>query len=171
MLDDVPAYVSEYAPKDWDVRMRKMPTVTGYAQSGLAPRDLVLGIRAFGASRAFLYDAVSRDTLVQDHVGSGQVILVVGPDGQSVRAFERRVPGLTAIPEFYRVPPQQALERAATATLLIDDLTGSGWNFQGCAISGKSRGACLDRVGVIKDYWFDWRRYNPLTTIYRGQPH
>jgi hypothetical protein len=173
VLDDVPAYVSEYAPRDWDVRMRKMPTVIGYAQPGLAPRDLVLGIRAFGASRAFLSDAVLRDQLVQDRVGAGQVILVVGPDGQSVRAFERRVPGLEPIPEFYRVPPKQPQtpESAVTTALLIDDVTGSGWNFQGCAVSGKLHGTCLDRVEVIKDYWFDWRNYNPLTTIYRGEPN
>jgi len=27
----------------------------------------------------------------------------------------------------------------------------------------------LERIPIIKDYWFDWRNYNPKTTIY-GKP-
>jgi hypothetical protein len=29
-------------------------------------------------------------------------------------------------------------------------------------------GTCLPKVEAIKDYWFDWRNYNPGTTIYRS---
>jgi hypothetical protein len=25
---------------------------------------------------------------------------------------------------------------------------------------------CLEPVEVIKDYWFDWRDFNPSTTVY-----
>jgi hypothetical protein len=131
----------------------------------------MLGVRAFGSSRAFPYDAVLKNKLVQDRVGSEPVILVAGPDGESVRAFRRRIPGVAAVPEFYRILAErpQNPARAATAALLMDDVTGSGWNFQGCAISGKSQGVCLERVEAIKDYWFDWRHYNPATTVYRDR--
>jgi hypothetical protein len=27
-------------------------------------------------------------------------------------------------------------------------------------------GACLTPAEVIKDYWFDWREYNPESTVY-----
>ena len=157
VLDDLAPFVSRYAPKDWDVRMRQAPTVLSYPENGIAQRDLMLGIEASGASRAFPYDSVLKDKLIEDHVGPEPVILVVGPDDQSVRVFERRIPGVSEIPEFYRVSP----------TLFMDDATGSGWNFQGCAESGKSQGKCLARVEVIKDYWFDWRHYHPATTVYR----
>jgi hypothetical protein len=158
VLNDVAAFVPEYARKDWDVRMRKAPTVLSYAENGLAPRDVMLGIRAFGASRAFPYDTVLKDKLVQDRVGSELVILVVGPDDASVRVFVRRIPGVAEVPEFYRIED----------ALFMDDVTGSGWNFQGCAVSGKSQGVCLERVQATKDYWFDWRHYNPATTVYRA---
>ena len=157
VLNDLAPFVSQYSHKDWDVRMRRAPTVLSYAENGVAQRDIMLGIQAFGASRAFPYDAVLKDKLVEDHVGSEPIILVVGPDDQSVRVFERRIPGVSEVPEFYRL----------TAALFMDDTTGSNWNFQGCAVSGKSQGKCLARVEVIKDYWFDWRHYNPATTIYR----
>ena len=50
---------------------------------------------------------------------------------------------------------------------LLDTATASEWNFQGCAISGPSQGKCLDRVPALKDFWFDWRNYHPITTIYK----
>ena len=157
VLNDIAPYVHGYARKDWDVRMKKAPTVLSYAENGMTPRDLMLGIRAFGAARAFFYDAVLKDKLVEDRVGAQPIILVVGPDDQSVRVFERRIPGVAEIPEFYRVSP----------ALFMDDATGSEWNFQGCAVSGKSKGICMAHVEVIKDYWFDWRHYNPDTTVAR----
>jgi hypothetical protein len=49
---------------------------------------------------------------------------------------------------------------------MMDDATGSRWNFQGCAIAGKAQGECLKSIDVIKDYWFDWRHYNPNTSVY-----
>ena len=52
---------------------------------------------------------------------------------------------------------------------LADETTGSEWNFQGCAISGKMKGTCLEAIPMLKDYWFDWRNYNPRTTVYGKQ--
>jgi hypothetical protein len=162
VLNDLAPFVSQYSRKDWDVRMRRARTVLSYPETGIAQRDIMLGIQAFGVSRAFPYDAVLKDKLIEDHVGLEPIILILGPDNQSVRVFRRRITGVRDIPEFYRVAPT-----SATSALFIDDATGSSWNFQGCAVSGKSQGKCLERVEVIKDYWFDWRHYNPTTSIYR----
>jgi hypothetical protein len=169
VLDDVPQFASQYARKDWDVRMKKAPTVLTFAEPGIAQRDLMLGIAAFGASRAFPYEQVLHEKLVQDHVGAEPVLLVVGPDGQSVRTFRRKIPGVEGTPDFYHVAVPDSkvpLETAARAPLFLDSATGSQWNFQGCAVSGKSSGTCLERVDVIKDYWFDWRNYHPDTTVF-----
>ena len=159
VLVDAQKYVADYSPKDWDVEMKREPTVINFAEHGLKARDLMLGIRAFGASRAWLYDQVIKEKLIKDHVGSEPVLLVVGPDNQSVRAFRDRIPGVDVAPDFYRLPDK-------TTKLLMDAETGSEWNFQGCAVSGKSQGLCLEPVPMLKDYWFDWRNYNPATTVY-----
>jgi hypothetical protein len=120
----------------------------------------MLGIQAYGASRAFPYDRVLAEKLVKDHVGSEPVLLVVGPDDQSVRAFRNRIPGVPASAGFYRIAAEPS------GVLLLDDATGSQWNFQGCAISGKANGLCLEPIPMLKDYWFDWRNYHPQTTVY-----
>jgi hypothetical protein len=159
VLDDVPEFVSGYAKRDWDIRMKRAPTVLDFPEYGLTARDLMLGIQAYGASRAFLYDQVIKEKLVKDHVGSEPVLLVVGPDDQSVRAFRDRIPGANVAADFYRITGKPNV-------LLIDDTTGSEWDFQGCATSGKAAGLCLERIPMLKDYWFDWRNYNPTTTVY-----
>ncbi len=165
VLDDVPGFVTEYAGPDWDVRMRKTPTVIRYPEHGLTARDLMLGIDAFGASRAFLVEEIRKAKIVNDHAGPEPVLLVTGADGQSIRAFRRRIQGVAAIPEFYRI---EGAISDPLAALFMDDATGSRWNFQGCAISGKSQGACLEHVESIQDYWFDWRRYHPQTTVFHA---
>ncbi len=163
VLKDVPRYASDYARRDWDVRMKREPVVIDFAEHGMKARDLLLGVHAFGASRAFLFDRILKEKLVKDHVGAEPVLLVLGPDGESVRVFRDRIPGVDGTPDFYRMSPDKP------GALLMDASTGSEWNFQGCATSGKSTGVCLERVPAIKDYWFDWRNYNPDTTIYGGK--
>ena len=159
VLRDVAQFAGDYAPENWDVRMRRAPVVIDFSEHGMKGRDLLLGIQAFGASRAFLYDQVLKEKLVKDHVGSEPVLLVVGPDDQSVRVFRDRISGVAGAPDFYRMAGKPGV-------LLMDSATGSEWNFQGCAVSGSAQGACLERVTAIKDYWFDWRNFNPETTIY-----
>jgi len=160
VLKDLSRYASEYERKDWDVQMKRVPVVISFPEHGMKARDLMLGIRAFGASRAFLYDQVLKEKLVQDHVGAEPVLLVVGDDNQSVRVFRDRIPGVDGAADFYRLSPPKP------GALLMDASTGSEWNFQGCAVSGKAKGTCLERVQALKDYWFDWRNYNPQTTVW-----
>jgi hypothetical protein len=158
VLADMVRFASHYAKPDWDTRMAKQPTVLNYSQAGLHPRDLMIGVKAFGASRAFPYSAVLRERLILDRVGTGSIMLVLGPDNRSVRVFDRHLPGVTKEAQFYRLGGDNGF--------LIDAETGSGWDFEGCAGSGKMKGKCLTQIDALKDYWFDWRHYNAGTTVY-----
>jgi hypothetical protein len=155
VLKDDAKFIRQYAKKDWDVEMKTVPTVLSYAENGRKPRDLMLGIAAFGASRAFPYEVVLKEKLIQDRVGSEPILLVTGPDGQSVRAFRRKISGATETPEFY-------LLSDADAGFFMDSIHGAKWNFQGCTASGE----CLERIDIVKDYWFDWRHYHADTTVF-----
>jgi hypothetical protein len=172
VLNDVTRYARHYAPKNWDVPMEKAPTVLSYAQAGLKPRDLMLGVQAFGASRAFPYAAVLKEKLVEDRINGEPILIVVGPDNLSVRVFRRRIRTRidgSITPDFYRVSGSQTgtqQNQLDPGALLLDAQSGSRWNFHGCAIGGKLQGVCLEPVQAIKDYWFDWRNYNPQTTVY-----
>ena len=65
-------------------------------------------------------------------------MVVLGPDGKSIRVFEARLQTQQVAPDYYR-----AMDASAKDSLFMDSGTGSEWNFSGCAINGKQSGSCL----------------------------
>jgi len=57
----------------------------------LAPRAIVVGIELAGAAKAYPKDRVLAQAPLHDRVGGRPVVLLVGPDGKSVRGFEARL--------------------------------------------------------------------------------
>jgi hypothetical protein len=55
---------------------------------------------------------------------------------------------------------------AAAPRRWIDGASGSEWDFQGRAVAGPWRGRQLRPLPAMQDYWFDWWRYHPRTTVY-----
>jgi len=168
VLAPLAAFAPEYEAKDWETHMAKARTVVDTTSTGHPPRELMLGVEAFGSSRAFPLDRVLSQKLVQDRVGAQPILLVVAWDGASVRAFRARLPQRESPVEFYRkVAPRIVAKLDPTQPLFVDSKTGSEWNFAGCAVSGTLRGTCLEPLNAIKDFWFDWHVYHPQTTIYQ----
>jgi hypothetical protein len=89
-------------------------------------------------------------------VGSMPVMLLLGEDKRSVRAFERTVEGRRL--EFF--------QKTDAGFQLVDAETSSTWNFEGKAVSGPLVGRQLKKIFVLEDYWFDWRIYHPDTAVY-----
>src|SRR6185436_7348832 len=90
--------------------------------ASLEPRALIAGIEAGGVAKAYPMDRVRAQAPIHDRVGGVPVVILLGPDGKSVRAFESRLDTLAL--EFLRSPdgpPGEFLESA----------TGSRWSFQG----------------------------------------
>ena len=102
VLKPVPKYAGDYETKNWDVRMAKARTVLPFPNSGLQSRALVLGIDAFGASRAYPVERILSAKLIVDRLGAEPILLVVGPDEKSIRAFQARLAGQGVAPEYYR---------------------------------------------------------------------
>ena len=156
VLAPVEKYSSKYE-KDWETSVGKLPVVVSFPGQGLSDRDVVIGISAGGQARAYPIGTLQKASPVHDQVGGTPILLVVGPDGKSIRSFVSRIDGTDL--EFFK-------NNESNAWSLMDS-TGSEWNFQGCASSGPHTGKCLEQIVFLKDYWFDWRNYNPSTTVYR----
>ncbi len=179
VLAPVAAYLDDYAPKNWVERVASRPTVVSFADAPLDARALVVGISVGGADRAFPLLAVMQQWPIQDAVGKTPVLIVVGPDGKSIRAFVSRLEPDGKALEFFKRTADQKPAGATTGDVetgaaksvntwaLLDTSTGSEWNFQGCAVSGTAEGRCLEPVYVLKEFWFDWRLYHPATTLYK----
>lgn len=159
ILLPVGKYEASYAQKDWEEKMQKTRTVVDTSPTGVPPRELVFGIAINGKSRAYRYPDVIKARLILDRVGGQPILLVVGLDGLSVRAFAADMPETGDDAEFYR-------NEQLGGGLLRDSNNGDTWNFEGCAVTGPLKGKCLAPIRVIKDYWFDWHLYHPETSLY-----
>jgi len=166
VLKPVSAFAKEYATKDWDTRMKRVKTVLDFPNSGLQSRDLVLGVEAFGVSRAYLVAQLVRDQLTEDRLNGEPVLIVLGPDQKSLRVFQVRVQAGQLPSDYYRYTAGTGNATMRTP-LFVDSTTGSNWNFDGCAVSGPAQGECLPLIQSTKDYWFDWRNYHPQTTVFK----
>ncbi len=182
VLAPVVQYAKEY-DSNWEPEVAKLPVVISFPGTELKSRDVVVGISINGAARAYPWETLSQQSPVLDRVNGMPLLLVVGPDGKSFRAFVGRIDDRDA--EFFlqanaeaESDPKEKMSSgpkgseaksaaAKTEWKLLDTTTGSQWNFQGCAVSGAAQGKCLDRVPALKDYWFDWRNYHRDTTVYR----
>ena len=154
---------NQYEAADWEARVGRMRTVAGTdVDTRLAPRTLVLGIEVGGKSVAYPLPALQKQSPIMDMVGPAPIMIVLGDDKRSARAFERVVDGRRL--EFFQKTTGQ------TDLQLVDAETGSTWNFEGKAIAGPLAGRQLKKVFVLEDYWFDWRIYHPDTTIYEIGP-
>ena len=127
----------------------------------LAPRTLVMGIDIDGRAVAYPLAALQKQSPIVDMIGTVPIVVVLGDDHRSVRAFERTVDGRRL--EFFQKVENGALQ-------LLDAETGSTWNFEGKAVSGSLAGRELKKVFVLEDFWFDWRLYHPDTAIYELGP-
>ncbi len=134
----------------------------------LAPRELVVGITVDGKSVAYPLSALQKQSPIIDVVGSVPIVIVLGDDNRSVRAFERILDGQRL--ELFRQTENAVQSNHATPVQLVDVETGSTWNFEGKAVAGPLTGKQLKKVFVLEDYWFDWRIYHPDTTIYSIGP-
>jgi hypothetical protein len=167
VLAPLAKYTKEYEP-DWESHVAKLPVVISFPGTELKSRDVVIGLTVDGAARAYPWETFAKQSPVLDRVNGTPLLLVLGPDGKSFRVFVSRIDGRDA--EFFL---QAAADASAEPSAekkdwaLLDTVTASQWNFQGCATSGPAQGKCLDRIPALKDYWFDWRNYHPDTTVYK----
>jgi hypothetical protein len=154
--DEKIAAKGKYAPSDWEDRMLRVPVATQVNAPTLDKRELVVGITVNNASRAYPVAALQKQNPIIDNLGGTPLLIVLGEDGKSIRAFDRTVDGHER--EFFLKPNSAPLR-------LIDD-RGTEWDFTGTALNGALTGKQLTKIAVLKDYWFDWKTYHPKTIVY-----
>ncbi|MEA2543520.1 MAG: hypothetical protein QOH35_4886 [Acidobacteriaceae bacterium] len=153
---------AKYEKATWESEIAKLPTVIHATKGTLPDRETILGVAMNGAARAFpLGKLTIASPVLIDDVGGEPIMLVLGPDGKSVRAFSRKI--VTNTLEFYG----RGGGNTGDPWVLLDSDSLSDWSFEGCAFSGPMKGQCLPRIDALKDFWFDWQHYHPDSSIYR----
>ena len=89
VLAEVPKYTKEY-DSNWETEVAKLPVVLSFPGTELKSRDVVVGLTLDGASRAYPWDTLVKQSPVMDRVHGTPLIVAVGPDGKSFRVFVSR---------------------------------------------------------------------------------
>jgi hypothetical protein len=160
VLAPVAGYGDKDYDKKWEEEVAKYPVPLAFPGQGMKDRDVILGVAIGGQTRAFPLSKVLAQSPVEDKVAGVPIVLMAGPDEKSVRVFRSQWNGLDI--ELYR--DTQGDGKSSPWRLV--DSRGNTWNFEGCATGGPAAGGCLEKINFLKDYWFDWRNYNPRTTVY-----
>jgi hypothetical protein len=146
----------KYEPANWEIQVGKMRvTTSAQLDMALEPRTLVAGIVVGKASKAYPVAAIEKQSPILDFVGGRDVVILMGDDKRSVRAFERTIDG--KLLEFLAQPGTPKI---------VDAETGSTWDFTGKAVDGPLAGKQLTGIQVLKDYWFDWKTYHNDSQLY-----
>ena len=162
VLAPLSLYASKYEKADWESEYSKLPTVIHGTKGTLADRETIIGVVRNGAAQAYPLSSLSvQSPVLLDRVGGEPIMLVLGPDGRSVRVFSRNMNGSSL--EFYG----RGGTNGSNPWSLLESDSLIEWSFDGCALGGELKGQCLTRIDALKDYWFDWEHYHPHTDIYR----
>jgi len=98
VLKDVPKYAKEYE-SNWEPGVAKLPVVISFPGTDLKSRDVVVGLQMEGAGRAYPWNTLVKQSPVVDRVNGTPLLVAIGPDGKSFRAFISRIDGKDA--EFF----------------------------------------------------------------------
>jgi len=118
--------------------------------------EMIQALRLAGdREKAYPMRLLREQNPVADRFGGRDVLIIVGEDDRSVRAFDRTVDGRTL--EFYQL---------LDPVVLVDAETKSEWDFSGLAVSGELAGTQLSQLQIYADYWFDWKKFHPDGLVY-----
>jgi len=99
VLSEVPKFAKKYE-SNWEPEIVKLPVVISFPGTELKSRDVVVGLELSGASRAYPWDTLVKQSPVIDHVSGTPILIAVAPDKKSFRVFVSRIDDKDA--EFFR---------------------------------------------------------------------
>ena len=113
----------------------------------------VAGVALGDQAKAYPFDAVSREVVVNDWMGDLPLLVYANPADRSVHIFLRQLPG--AVPEFEWAGGE-----------LTDRQTGTRWDpASGVGIEGPLRGEALRELPYNSAYEWAWRDFYPHTSV------
>jgi ribosomal protein L12E/L44/L45/RPP1/RPP2 len=117
VLAEVPKYAKDYE-SNWEPEVAKLPVVISFPGTALKSRDIVVGTEFNGASRAYPWETLVKQSPVIDHVAGTALLIAVAPDKKSFRVFVSRIDGKDA--EFFLKAEPEGPATVASSTQKAD---------------------------------------------------
>jgi hypothetical protein len=130
----------------------------------------VLTVDLGGEAVAYPYEVLSEQQVVNDTVGDNEIVVFWSAGAASALDARNVAEGrdVGAATAYSREADGRVLTFALEDGEIVDQETGSVWNFQGQAVSGELEGTELEPVVAINHFWFSWAAFKPETRIYQS---
>lgn len=114
-----------------------------------APKSWVVGVKAGKQTKAFDWNQLLRDRVIQDSLANLPVLVVLEADNASFHAFDRRLDMATLSFQYLK-----------NEALLWESNTQTRWNLRGECIEGSLKGRVLQELPSYQEFWHSWEYFN-----------
>ena len=139
-----PAFADAYAKDDVYEKGTSRKTLTGTDPDSWKEKSWVVGVSLGGSSKAYDWNRLRRERVINDAVGKTPIVLVLAADGASFFAFER--PDVETV---FELREESLVSSFGTYTL---------W--------GTSSSGSLKPIAASQEFWHSWRTFHPDTQRY-----
>jgi len=112
-------------------------------------KSWVVGVDLQGRSKAFDWNQLVKDRIIQDTIGQAHLLLTVEANNRTFHTFS--------------VPDSLHFQYEPSTHLLKDNRTGSTWQSDGTCTDGPLKGRRLATVQAYQEFWHSWRTFHPAT--------
>lgn len=146
IMQEDPAFANKYDTTLQYENGTSKKLLTGTDSSSWQRKSWVVGIEKGGSAKAFDWNALKANRLIQDTVGTTNILLSLSRDHKSFYAFQLPVD-------------------AQPFRLINDTLESAGFKY---LLNGKPLGAYppLAPIAAYQEFWHSWRQFHPGTTRY-----
>lgn len=139
-----PGMTDRYASGfDYETGASRRP-LTGTDTVSWRDKAWVVGVTMNGESKAYDWNRLRRERVVNDELGGTPIVLALASDGASYFAFERP-------------------DAATRFTLRNDSLVAEGRSY---GLSGRGAAGALRALLASQEFWHSWRTFHPGTKLY-----
>jgi len=128
-----------------------------------ALKSWVIGVNIRGEAKAYDWNVLDRDKLIEDSVAGVPLLLTLENNGQTFYALNRNVGGRALHFAIADIP----VPGGGTAHTMMDKETNSTWRINGVCIFGALKDSALQPVQAYQEFWHSWRTFRPQTTTYK----
>jgi hypothetical protein len=149
-----PAFADRYPDDAAFETGKSRGRLTGTDTTSWGEKSWVVGITVNGESKAYDWNRLRRERVINDELGGRPIVLALAADGASFAAFER---------------PDAATRLALRADSLVPERGAAPGDSRAWALNGLGGGGPEERLAPLRasqEFWHSWRTFQPGTKTY-----
>ena len=121
-------------------------------------KDTVLGVRLDGVPRAYPFETMGSQAVINDHLAGVDLVVVWDQSSRLAIPYVRHAGGRTLT---FDIQAEDGFPFN-----MVDRETGSLWNVNGLAFAGELAGTQLTQIPAHNSFWFAWVTFFQETSVW-----